>query len=714
MIHQANACDWSRMESRWADDKAAQFIEDYKGKCGEDLSARLYTSSLIGADENLVLHGGGNSSVKTVWTDLLGKEIEAIYVKASGQNMACTSPNGYTGLDLGYLKKLRSLSALTDVEMSNCFRTHLLDSNAATPSIETLVHVFVPGKFVDHTHPDAILAISNQTDGEIRLREALGDTVTLLRYYPSGFNLAKAVADILESSPSANALVLMQHGLITWGETAQESYDRTIDLVSKAERYIAKHAHNLGVPNAATPPQLAEKRYIQVAPVIRGILAQPTGDQDRPWNNAIVQPLISREILDLVDSGNGREIASTPPLTSDHLIRTKAYYLWVENPEYDDPNRFREQLSQAVKAYIENYNDYVDRYADRMPEGVKRLDALPRVILLPGLGAICTGKNIADSTIVRDITKHTLSVKKQIMAMGAYRGLDEADLFDMEYKSLQHSKLQKSVSLPLERKTALITGAAGAIGSGIAQGLLEQGCHVAVSDLDQSRLDELVEELGKSFGTRVHGVRLDITDPQSIARGFESVIRTWGGLDIIILNAGMAHVSALEDMSLETFRKLETINVEGILSTLSECARHFKLQGTGGDIVLISTKNVFAPGARFGAYSATKAAAHQLARIASQELAQSDVRVNMVAPDAVFAHGNRKSGLWNMIGPDRMAARGLSAEGLEEYYRNRNLLKARITAQHVAKAVLFFITRQTPTTGATLPVDGGLPDATPR
>ncbi|MBN2242366.1 MAG: bifunctional aldolase/short-chain dehydrogenase [Acidobacteria bacterium] len=702
------------MENRWSDNEASQFIEEYKGKCGADLAACLYISSLIGADESLVLHGGGNSSVKSAHIDLFGEEIESIYVKASGHDMACARPNGYSGLDLGYLKKLRFLPELSEAETANVFRTHLLDSNAAMPSIETLLHAFIPGKYVNHTHPDAILTLSNQIDGESRLHQALGDGVLILPYYPSGFKLAIAVADLMDSGAAANALVLMKHGLVTWGETARESYEATISLVGKAEKYISKHARNLSAAGISTSPEEAGKKYLQIAPVIRGVMAQPTGDRDRPWLMSIVQPLINRDVLELLDSDKGRDIASTPPLTSDHLIRTKANYLWIENPEYGDPSRLRSQISEAVGKYIDDYNAYVDRHADRMPEGVKRLDALPRVLLLPGLGAICVGKSVEDSTIVRDITSHTLSVKKRIAAMGRYSGLDEEALFDMEYKPLQHSKLQRSARLPLERKTALITGAAGAIGSGIAQELLEQGCHVAVSDVDGSRMKELVEELRISFGSRVLGVALDITNPQSVTEGFNSVIRSWGGLDIAVLNAGMAHVSPIESMDIETFQKLEKINVEGTLGMLNGCARHFRLQGTGGDIVLISTKNVFAPGARFGAYSATKAAAHQLARIASQEFAEFDVRVNMVAPDAVFSNGNRRSGLWDRIGPDRMAARGLSAEGLEEYYRNRNLLKARITARHVAKAVLFFITRQTPTTGATLPVDGGLPDATPR
>ncbi len=216
------------------------------------------------------------------------------------------------------------------------------------------------------------------------------------------------------------------------------------------------------------------------------------------------------------------------------------------------------------------------------------------------------------------------------------------------------------------------------------------------------------------FGPKIVGVPLDVTDAASVAAAFRAVASTWGGVDIVVANAGIAHVAPLDRMDLETFQRLERVNVEGTLLVLAECARHFRAQATGGDVVLVSTKNVFAPGAKFGAYSATKAAAHQLARIASLEMADLDVRVNMVSPDAVFSDGGRKSGLWAEVGPDRMRARGLDEAGLEAYYRSRNLLKAGVTARHVANAVVFFVTRQTPTTGSTIPVDGGLPDATPR
>jgi NAD(P)-dependent dehydrogenase (short-subunit alcohol dehydrogenase family) len=335
------------------------------------------------------------------------------------------------------------------------------------------------------------------------------------------------------------------------------------------------------------------------------------------------------------------------------------------------------------------------------------------VVLLPGAGALCAGDDVRAADVVRDITRQTLAVKAAIAAMGRYEGLPESDLFDMEYYALQQAKLRPG-GRPLGREVALVTGAAGAIGSGVARGLLAAGCHVVATDLAGERLDSLAGELAAEFGERAACAALDVTDPASVSAGFRAACARFGGVDILVVNAGLAHVAPLADLDIEDFRRLERVNVEGTLLLLREAAALFAAQGTGGDVVLVSTKNVFAPGASFGAYSATKAASHQLARIASLELAPAGVRVNMVAPDAVFGDAARRSGLWQEVGPDRMKARGLDEAGLEEYYRNRNLLKARVRAEHVANAVLFFALRSTPTTGATLPVDGGLPDATPR
>jgi len=702
------------MKNRWSKKEASRFIAKYGKKWGEDLALRTYTSRLIGEERGFVLHGGGNTSVKGTFMNVMGEKIPVIYVKASGQDLSKIEVEGHTGVDLDYIKQLQNLKKLSDEDMVNELLTHRFNATDRTPSIETLMHAFIPAKYIDHTHADAILALSNQIDGEKIIRDALGNDVIILEYRKPGFELAKAAARAFRDNTNCRGMVLMKHGLLAWGESARESYERTIELVTKAENYLAKKGGKPLKVKTTTPLSKANRRYLKVASILRGLLAVPTGNADWPHLRFILRPLITKEIINLVDSYKGTEIAMTPPLTTDHLIRTKAYPLWIDRLDYDDEERIREQIKTSVKKYIEKYDEYFERYSKKMKQKLNRFDSMPRVILMPGLGAICAGKDVVEADIARDITASTFSAKIKIASMGKYEGLNEKHLFDMEYLSLQHAKLDRKDGFPLERSVAIVTGAAGAIGSGICEELLKNECHVAVTDLPGDNLNSLVNELKVKYKERVIGVSLDVTNPKSVSNGFDAVIRNWGGIDLVVVNAGVARVSSLRDMDPNTFRKLERVNIEGTLHVLSESGRHFKVQGTGGDIVVISTKNVFAPGAKFGAYSATKAASHQLARIASLEFAEMDVRVNMVSPDAVFSHGKRKSGLWAEVGPDRMKARGISEKKLPEYYRKRNLLKAKITAEHVAKAVLFFATRQTPTTGSTIPVDGGLPDATPR
>ncbi len=702
------------MKNKWSDSEAAQFIARYGQEWGEDLALRTYTSRLIGREKALVLHGGGNTSVKSTHTNIFGQQMPVLFVKASGYNLAEIQPDGHIGLELSYLQQLRSLKDLSDEAMINELRTHLLRAEAATPSIETLMHAFLPPKYIDHTHSDSILILTNRPKGEGVTRQALGEDVVILPYVRPGFALAKAVARAFEAFPEAVGMVLLKHGLLTWGETARQSYERTIELVNRAEEYLTSKRLKPLKPRVTTPPELARERYLRIAPLLRGLLALPTGNPDWPYQRFIIQPLITRDSLGLVDSIQGKETALTPPLTCDHLIRTKPFPLWVDEPNYEDEKALREQLSQAIDQYGKAYDAYFQRHSGRLGATSSEFDPRPRVILLPGLGAVCVGRDAEDAEIVKDITARTLTAKRKIAATARYEGLNEGELFDMEYLGLQQSKLTQNSHLPLRGIVALVTGAAGAIGSAISEELLKNGSQVALTDLPGQALDSLIDELKREYGPRVIGIPLDVTDPQSVARGFDQVVETWGGIDLVIANAGVAHVSSLAEMDPQAFQKLERVNVEGTLYLLSQAARHFRVQATGGDIVLVSTKNVFSPGAKFGAYSATKAAAHQLARIASLELAELGVRVNMVAPDAVFGYRRRRSGLWAEVGPDRMRARGLDEKGLEEYYRNRNLLKAKITATHVAKAVLFFVTHQTPTTGATIPVDGGLPEATPR
>ena len=405
-------------------------------------------------------------------------------------------------------------------------------------------------------------------------------------------------------------------------------------------------------------------RLARIAPIVRGLLAEETCNRDIPYEPVILKSLTSKEAIDFADSAKNAEAQHYPtPLTKGSRPP-----LFLDTVDVNGPaEELRKQLNQAISDYSEQYS------------------SKPEIICLRSLGIL---------------------------------------YFDAGYSMLDTRKRRKSrvenrvssieTDMPLRNKVALVTGAAGAIGYGICCGLLEKGCHLVATDLPGKKLDDFTTDLKKSAPERVFGVPIDVTDEESIVRGSESVILTWGGIDIVVVNAGIPLVSYLKDIELDDFRRLEKVNVEGTFLTLREIAHHFILQNTGGDIIIVSTKNVPSPGAGFGAYSVTKAAAHQLGRIASIELAQYGVRVNMVAPDGVFSEGKYKSGLWAQVGPDRMRARGLDEDGLQEYYRNRNLLKARITGRHVANAVLFFATRQTPTTGVTIPVDGGLPDATPR
>lgn len=397
----------------------------------------------------------------------------------------------------------------------------------------------------------------------------------------------------------------------------------------------------------------------QITVIVRGLLANPTDNEDIPYKPVILKSLTNKEAVDFAGSERGPILQKDRKMGAPKNAETRSYPapltkgkippLFLDALDYNaEPENLRKQLRDS-------FLDYSQRHKSK-----------PEIVCLPELGVLY---------------------------------VDQKD---------------DNSDLPLSNKVAVVTGAAGAIGYGICRGLLEKGCHLAATDLEGKKLDAFVADLKKTGGDRVIGVPIDVTDKDSVSRGFESIVQTWGGIDIVVVNAGIPLVSYLKDIDLDSFRKLEKVNVEGALITLAEAAHLFTLQGTGGDIIIISSKNVPSPGAGFGAYSATKAACHQLGRIASLELAQYDVRVNMVAPDAVFSEGKYKSGLWKEIGPSRMKARGLDEEQLQEYYKNRNLLQARITGRHVSNAVLFFATRQTPTTGATIPVDGGLPDATPR
>ena len=700
------------MQNRWSESEAARASDGDPD--ARPIALLAYATHLVGVEPDLAMHGGGNTSCKGSIVNALGEAQPALFIKASGMALADVEARDFVALDLGYLKRLVELPAMSDEVMAGELACHTLRPSSRRASVETLAHAVLPHTFVVHTHPSAILALTNREHGAALVAAALGGEIATVPYVPAGLALAQAIRDTVARFPAAAALVLMHHGLVTWGKTVREAYDSTLALVTRAEAYLAgSRVRELRSPEA---PALAERerRYLALAPVMRSVLGPK--DADAIADRVVLVAELDAELMRAIDSPEGKHLALSPPIAPDYLVRSGRVPLWLAEPALDDPKAFREQVVKALAAYQDTYRAYVQAHA--AGSGFDKDPFLPRALLIPGLGLVSVGKDATSARMIQDIMLQGLAVKTAIWEGGAdYLPLGDDHLCDMEFRGYQQAKKPSESADSrhgLRGSVVLVTGAAGAIGSGICEALLVQGCHVAASDLPGAALDALVEDLGRRYPLRVVAAAMDVTNAGSVAAGFARVIRAWGGIDAVIVNAGIAHVAPLTELTLEAFRKLEAVNVEGTLLTLAEAGRHFALQGTGGDVVLISTKNVFAPGAGFGAYSATKAASHQLARIASLEFAPLGVRVNMVAPDAVFSHGDRRSGLWATVGPGRMKARGLDERGLEEYYRSRNLLKAQVTSDHVARAVLFFLTHQTPTTGATIPVDGGLPDATPR
>jgi rhamnose utilization protein RhaD (predicted bifunctional aldolase and dehydrogenase)/NAD(P)-dependent dehydrogenase (short-subunit alcohol dehydrogenase family) len=696
------------MKNRYSEEEAAAFVRSL-GACPPELALRVYTSRLIGAEEDLVLHGGGNTSVKGVRRDIVGEEREVLYIKGSGWDLAVIEPAGFPCLDLGHLCKLRALDSLSDEEMVNQFRTRLFDAAAPTPSIETLVHAFLPHRFIDHTHADAIVTLTNLEEADFHLREALGDKIAILPFVMPGFPLAKVMAELLESRPGLQCIILRNHGIFTFADDARTAYGRMIEYVSRAEEYIVRKNARAGTVAALSRPAV---RAGMVLPLLRGALSFVEDSGRR--RTFFLQLRDSPEILAALAREDARELFVSGVLTPDHVIRTKNYPLWLDVAGLEEGS-VRSEVQGALTGYCRDYGRYfAEQVAARQVARVC-LDPVPRVILIPGLGLVAAGFSQKEAGIVADIAEHTMRAKVKGCAVGPYRELGAASLFDMEYWSLEQAKLGTARPRTLTGRSALVTGGGGAVAVGIGRKLLEAGARVFLSDINEERLLVVCDKLAEVAGGRmVSALPMDVTSGESVAAGMERLIAACGGLDILVPNAGIAHVAKIEDLDDTVFRQVMDVNCMGVFQVIKAAVPIFRRQGTGGSIVINSSKNVFAPGPAFGAYSASKAGAHQLGRVAALELAELGVRVNMINADAIFDASGVSSGLWDVVGPERMRSRNLDPEGLKEFYRQRNLLKTTVHADHVGNAVVFFASEQTPTTGATLPVDGGIMEAFPR
>jgi NAD(P)-dependent dehydrogenase (short-subunit alcohol dehydrogenase family)/ribulose-5-phosphate 4-epimerase/fuculose-1-phosphate aldolase len=504
-------------------------------------------------------------------------------------------------------------------------------------------------------------------------------------------------------------LILRNHGIFTFADDAQTAYDHMISYVTRAEKFIdAKRLEN-PLPMCITE-ECPDTDII--LPLLRGALSFTEASGFKRCFHLHVRT--NKEILCAVNRPEAKELFGDGVLTPDHVIRTKNYPLFLDFSDLATPKEMAAHIHQAVSAYGAAYQDYfAKQVADKKVERTQ-LDPMPRVILIKGLGIVTAGKSIKDAKICADISEHTLQAKTASASVGRYQELDPGHIFDMEYWSLEQAKLGKGSPLALEGKIALVTGGGGAIAVGISRQLLKAGARVFLADIDEKRVQTVHKGLAEKFGDMIRPLVMDVADPTSVAQAYSKIILEAGGLDILIPNAGIAHVATLEDLDSVTFQKVLDVNLCGVFEVIKAAIPIFRKQGTGGNIVINSSKNVFAPGASFGAYSASKAGAHQIGKIAALELAELGVRVNMINADAIFDDGQVSSGLWDVVGPDRMKSRNLDPQGLKEYYRQRNLLKTEVLADHVGNGVVFFASNQTPTTGATLPIDGGIMAAFPR
>ena len=662
------------MKSRWSDAEARRFIDQYAEKgVAEDLALRVYTSRLLGQDPTLVQHGGGNTSLKTTVADGLGRPVKVLCVKGSGWDLGDIEPPGLPACRLEPLLELRRLNSLSDEAMVAAQRTSLMDPAAPNPSVEALLHAWVSPRYVDHSHSNAILALADQPDGEAICRDLFGDRLSIAAYCMPGFALAQLAASTFDARPEAEGMVLLKHGLFTWGEDARSSYERHVEFADLAERKLA--AGQKTVVQVRKPIAASE-----IAPVIRGALA-------RLGRGVVLDHRSTDEVLAFVDSPDLDRLASAGPATPDHVIRIKPWPLALPGP---GPG-FAEQAEAAAQAYAERYRAYFERNNARIEPKKTMLDVQPRVVLVPGVGLYGAGASKKDAAIAADIYATNIKVIGAAEGIGRFESITEFDIFEMEYWSLEQAKLGKAKEKPLARKVAAVTGAGSGIGAAIAKAFAAEGAEVACLDLDPeaaARTAKAVKGLA---------VACDVTQDASVAAAFARIVEAYGGLDILVSNAGAAFSGRIGEVSDAVLRQSFELNFFGHQRAAQAATRIFEAQKTGGVLLFNASKQALNPGADFGPYGLPKAATLALMRQYAIDYGRAGVRANAVNADRI-----RTGLLTDEMIRTRSAARGLS----EHDYMAGNLLGQEVTAEDVAQAFVALALAEK-TTGAVLTVDGG-------
>lgn len=656
------------MKSLWNDEEAARYE-------GDVLGLRAYSSRLIGADEDLVLHGGGNTSVKQTTLDFLGEPVDLLWIKGSGHDLATIGPEGFSPVRIKTLRGMARLDALSDTDMVRQQRAAMLDPDAPVPSIEAILHAVIPLPWVDHTHADHVIALSNAPHGRERLQSIFGERVLFVDYVMPGFELAQVVARMLleVDCRQYEGMVLMHHGVFSWGHTAKQSYERMVKLVDDAEKCFVRHrAWDLletkdGDP--VEPVELAE---------LRQLVSQHAG-----------QPMVvcldtSPEAVGFAALPGVEAIATRGPLTPDHVIRTKRVPL-VLAPGAD--------LAPQLEAYAEAYRAYFGRHAgpdDHM------LDPAPRWVVWPGRGVVSFGATAKDAAIVSDIARHTIRAIQRAEGLGGWSALPERDLFKMEYWELEQRKLRKKGNTAEHLgRVAVVTGAAYGIGRAVSQRLMELGAVVVGLDSDP-----VVVKLTNLSGSAFVGLECDVTDGRAVERALAEAVRRFGGIDLLVSNAGFfPDAVELADLDDASWSRVLSLNLDAHHKVL-RAATPYLSRGHEPSVVFVGSKNAAAPGPGVGAYSVAKAGLTQLMRVAALELGERGVRVNAVHPDAVF-----DTKLWST---GKIEARAKAYGVTVDEYKRRNILKREVHARDVANAVARLLSPELGlTTGAQLPVDGG-------
>jgi len=679
------------MRSLWSDADAERLIERYAEQgVARDLALRVYTSRLLGGEAKLVLHGGGNTSVKTMMRDLLDEEVEVLCVKGSGWDMAAIEPAGLPALRLGPLRKLRRRTALADEEMVRVQRANLLDPGAPNPSVETLLHAFLPHKYVDHTHSTAVLSLADQSDAAERCADLYGGRMGLVPYIMPGFLLAKEAADIFESDPAVEGLVLLKHGIFTFGDTAQEAYERMIAMVSLAEGRLATRRKTVFAP-ARLPSIVAEAA--EVAPILRGACAIEAPAASGAYKRFILDFRSGPLVLNYVNGAKLDRYGQAGVATPDHTIRTKNYPLLVPAPDADRLDEFSNRVRQAIGRFTTEYHAYFARHNARQPVPKRELDPMPRVILVPGLGLFGLGRTARDAHIAADIAQSAIETITDAEAIGRFESVSEADLFDIEYWSLEQAKLGQGSEKPLAGQIAVVTGGAGTIGFATARALSGAGAEVALFDVN----GEAVERAAKRLGGAALPISCNVTDPAAVRRAFDRVAAHFGGVDIAVSNAGAAWQGRIGEVDESVLRQSFELNFFAHQSVAQNAVRIMLAQGTGGSLLFNVSKQAINPGANFGPYGLPKAATLALVRQYALEYGQDGIRANAVNADRI------KSGL---LTPELIAARARARGVGEQEYMTGNLLGREVTAEDVAQAFLHHALALKTTADVTT-VDGG-------